>query len=327
MTVSKEHVHPVDRFSGITVLVIGDLILDRFVEGRVRRISPEAPVPVVEVDRERLALGGAANVAHNLAALGGSPLLVGILGDDREGEDFAALVRDSGLDTTGLLRMKGRRTTVKTRIVAHRQQVVRVDREVRSSLDPALEEALRKTVEKMMDGVRAVVASDYAKGLFSPGFLAWLGNTCRNRNLPYIVDPKPLNFPYPGATAATPNRAESSAMYGGPFEPEEAGKAGRAILEKTDWDAVLLTLGDDGMALVRRSGPALAIPADVREVFDVTGAGDTVAAVFSLGLAAGISMEESARLANKAAGIVVGKVGTAVCTPLELKAAMGDPSG
>ena len=309
-------------WTGRRVLVVGDLILDHFVRGSVRRISPEAPVPVVEVEDEHLALGGAANVANNIKALGGTPLLVGVVGRDRAGEDFRQLLRFAGLETSGLLEAAGRRTSLKTRVIAHHQQVVRVDREVRDPVGASTAAALRRLLAERAAACDAVVASDYAKGLFSPGLLRHLGATCADAGVPYVVDPKPVHFPYPGATVVTPNRGEAAGLYGRAFSTGEAEAVGRALLQRTDWRAVLFTLGDEGVFLCPRRGKAVRIAAQVREVFDVTGAGDTVVAALALGLAAGASLERSSRIANAAAGVVVGKVGTAVCTPRELARAL-----
>lgn len=312
-------------WSGRKVLVVGDLILDHFVRGRVSRLSPEAPVPVVEVEDEHLALGGAANVAHNIHALGGSPFLVGVVGADRAGEDFLELADFTGVDASGVVTETGRRTALKTRVIAQHQQVVRVDREGREPMGAEAAGLLKKRLSALLPRCHAVVASDYAKGLFSPALLGWLGEACRKAKKPYIVDPKPVHFPYPGATVVTPNRSETQGFYGKPFTSADAGAVGRALLRRTDWGAVLMTLGEDGMVLCQRGAKPVAIPARIREVFDVTGAGDTVVATLALGLAAGASLEAAARLANAAAGVVVGKVGTAVCSPRELLATLADP--
>jgi len=312
------------EWSGRKVLVVGDLILDHFVRGRVSRLSPEAPVPVVEVEDEHSALGGAANVAHNIHALGGAPLLVGVVGNDRAGEDFLELAEFTGVDASGVVTEAGRRTALKTRIIAHHQQVVRVDREGREPVGSTAAASLKKRLGALLPRCHAVVASDYAKGLFTPSLLAWLGEACRREHKPYIVDPKPAHFPYPGATVVTPNRAETQGFLGRPFATAEAPAVGRALLKRTDWEAILMTLGEEGMVLCERGQKPVAIPARVREVFDVTGAGDTVVATLALGLAAGRSLEESARWANAAAGVVVGKVGTAVCSPRELQSALGE---
>ena len=310
------------NWRGKKILVIGDLILDHFVRGAVRRISPEAPVPVVEVEDEHFVLGGAANVANNIKALGGTPLLVGVIGDDRSGADFIQLMEYSGLASEGVLQIRGRQTSLKTRVIAHHQQIVRVDREVKEPVSPKSASAIKAVISKRLGDCDAVVVSDYAKGLFSPSLLRFVGASSHKAAIPYIVDPKPVHFPYPGATVVTPNRGEAQGFLGREFKSEETGQVGDMLLKKTGWEAILITLGDEGMVLCQKKGHPVHIPAQVREVYDVTGAGDTVVAVMALGLAARLSMEASARAANAAAGVVVGKVGTAVCTPRELELAM-----
>ncbi len=317
-----EKVMGLPNWSGKKILVAGDLILDHFVRGVVKRISPEAPVPVVEVEDEHFVLGGAANVASNIKALGGVPFLVGAIGDDRSGVDFIQLMQYSGLTPDGVFQVHGRPTSVKTRVIANHQQVVRVDREVSERLPSNMAKTVKSAISRWIGDCGAVVVSDYAKGLFSPSLLAWIGEASREARVPYVVDPKPVHFPYPGATVVTPNRAEAQGFLGKEFRTEDAGEAGRKLVERAGWDALLITLGGEGMVLCQKRGRPVHIPAQVREVFDVTGAGDTVVAVMALGLSAGLSMETAARTANAAAGVVVGKVGTAVCTPRELEAAL-----
>lgn len=311
----------VPDWSGRRVLVVGDVVLDRFVYGNVHRISPEAPIPVVEVTREFAVPGGAANVARNILALGGEPILLGAAGDDPNEALLRQVLRDGGLDDSGITAVPGRVTTVKTRVIAHHQQVVRVDREVRLPLAEPQRTALLDRVCDELGSCSALVVSDYAKGVLDPGSLDVLGRAARDAGTPYVVDPKPAHFPYPGATVVTPNRDEAAGFFGRAFRSEELDAVAAELLGKTDWGAVLFTLGPEGMALAERGRPLDRIPSRVREVFDVTGAGDTVVAVVALGLAAGAALPSAARLANLAAGVVVGKVGTAVCTPSELEAA------
>lgn len=308
----------VPDWSRSRVLVVGDVILDRFVQGAVRRISPEAPIPVVEVTGERHVLGGAANVAHNVSALGGQVVLVGAVGQDRHGESLRKLLGDSGLGAEQLLTLEGRPSTVKTRIIAQHQQVVRVDRETREAIPPQAWEDLEAKVVALLPECAAVVVSDYAKGIFNPERLARLGKLFRAAGKPCVVDPKPVHFPYPGATIVTPNRQEAAGFYGRPFATVELVRVAADLFERTDWDAILFTLGEEGMAVAQRDGALERIPSRVREVYDVTGAGDTVVAGLSLSLSAGLSLVEAARVANAAAGVVVGKTGTAVCTAEEL---------
>jgi D-beta-D-heptose 7-phosphate kinase/D-beta-D-heptose 1-phosphate adenosyltransferase len=315
----------IPNWQGLEVLVVGDLMLDRFIHGEVRRISPEAPIPIVEVTLESSALGGAANVAHNLASLGAKPLLIGAVGDDTAGGLFMEALQERGLDLSGVMRVKGRTTTVKTRILAHHQQVVRVDREVRSPLPENAAEKISRFVLDRLPAARALVVSDYAKGVLTPELLQDLGPRSRELGIPYVVDPKPAHFPYPGATVVTPNRGEAAGFFGRRFTGAEIFTVADYLLSRTDWDAILLTLGEEGMALCERGKKIKRIQAKRREVFDVTGAGDTVVAVVALGLAAGDGLLGAATLANAAAGVVVGKMGTSVCTPEELGKAFAEP--
>ncbi len=306
------------NWRGLPVVVLGDVMLDRFVRGEVRRISPEAPIPVVEVSDETAALGGAANVAHNLKALGASPVLIGVVGEDPAGEHLLDTLVSRGIETSGIVRDASRGTTVKTRILAQGQQIVRVDRENRVPVGESTAERLMFRLMEYLHEAPALMVSDYAKGVLTSEILKYIGAACRDRGIPMVADPKPVHFPYPGATVVTPNRGETAAMAGRAFEPAEVETVARGLLERTDWDAVLVTLGEEGMALCERDGDLHRIPARVREVYDVTGAGDTVAAVLTLALAAGESLRRGAEIANAAAGLVVGKVGTAICTPEEL---------
>ena len=307
---------------GLKVLVLGDVILDRFIHGSVSRISPEAPIPVVEVTHERLLPGGAANVAHNIRVLGGKPFLLGAVGADATGAGFRDVLASCGIEDAGLVEVPGRVTTVKSRIIAHHQQVVRVDREEKAPLPDGARQTVLDCFRAELPTSRAVVVSDYAKGFFDAALLGEVGRAAREARVPLVVDPKPSHLPYPGATVVTPNRDEAAGFAGRPFDSEEVPEVAAGILSQTDWEAVLFTLGAEGMVLAPRAGECLRIPAQVREVFDVTGAGDTVVAVLSLALAAGCDLPRAARLANLAAGVVVGKVGTAVCTPEELRAAL-----
>jgi len=312
----------VPEWEDLPVVILGDVMLDRFVTGEVHRISPEAPIPVVDVQGETTALGGAANVARNIHALGGRPVLLGVVGEDTRGDVFVEELRAQGIEASDIIRDPDRVTTMKTRIIAHHQQIVRVDRESKSTLTPPVMTRLLTRLDERLPDARALVVSDYAKGILEMDLLGEIGRRCQQAGVPYVADPKPVHFPYPGATVATPNRSETARIFGRAFEYREAGEVAAAILERTDWEAVLLTLGERGMVLAERKGEPVPIPARVREVFDVTGAGDTVVAVLSLGLAAGGSFLDAAELANAAAGVVVGKVGTAACSPEELLEAL-----
>ncbi len=320
--------HLIDAFSQAHVLVLGDCIVDAFLWGKVSRISPEAPVPVVDVERETLSLGGAANVLANIVALGGRATLCGVVGDDPMAERFYAMIEELGMDTAGILRTNDRPTVVKTRVIAHSQQVVRFDRERRRPLANGTLDRVLDFLRRTLDRYDAVVVSDYAKGVVCPPVMAALRDALgRPPRRPVVVDPKPA----PGREAlfrsfsiVTPNQAEASRLSGMELDDEEGvGVAAGRLLELLDCEAVLITRGEAGMTLLERNGALATVPTQAREVFDVTGAGDTVVAVLALGLAVGMSYRQAAMLANYGAGVVVGKVGTATVSAAELKEAIG----
>ena len=317
------------RCADVRVLVIGDIIIDHFLWGTASRISPEAPVPVVDVQREDFLLGGAANVLRNIISLGGKGALCGIVGGDAMGRKVAQLVEQLGVPTEGLV-VGTRPTTVKTRVVAQGQQIVRFDREQtgipsRPSLD-----ALLHYLEHHLHTFDAVMVSDYAKGMVSEPLMVRLHQLLsevrsrEHRPLPLIVDPKPANIHrFVGATVITPNHHEAMQIAGLKIEDERSlMAAARQIRDDIGCEAVLITRGEAGMALLQGDDHLVTIPTTAKEVYDVTGAGDTVAATLALGLAVGCSMREAAVLANHAAGIVVGKSGTSCVTAKELRAAM-----
>jgi rfaE bifunctional protein kinase chain/domain len=308
-----------ERFAGRRILVLGDLMLDEFIWGRVRRISPEAPVPVVEVERQTLALGGAGNVAANLVALGARPTPFGVAGADANAERMRAAFHDLGVTGEGIVIDASRATTLKTRIIAHNQQVVRADRESRAPVATDIEAAIIAQFAGALDAADAVVVSDYNKGLLTPRLLAETLAAARRRDLPVCLDPKMRSFAgYQPVTVITPNHQEAAAAAGLAIEDEASlTEAGRRLLGAIDCRAVLITRGEEGMALFTE-GEVTRIPTVAREVYDVTGAGDTVVATLALALAAGASFAEAAILANHAAGVVVGKLGTATVTRGEL---------
>ena len=317
----------VDRFNDARILVIGDVIVDQFIWGTVSRISPEAPVPVVNVTREELLLGGSANVLRNIISLGGSCALCGIIGSDGMGEEFLALMREVGAPVTGLVR-GDRPTTLKTRVVAQGQQVVRYDREKAGIPSRQTLEGMLDYLAESLSEFDAVIVSDYSKGVVNEQLMIRLHQLLSRerkesgRPLPLIVDPKPANLHrFIGATVITPNNHEAALMSGMNITDEQSLlAAARHIKEEIDCEAVLITRGEAGMALLQGDGDLVTIPTMAKEVYDVTGAGDTVAATLALGLAAGCSMTDAAVLANHAAGIVVGKVGTASVNREELLA-------
>ena len=318
----------VRAFPDRRIVVVGDLMLDRFIWGEVRRISPEAPVPVVRVTRESVHPGGAGNVVANLASLGAKPVVVGWTGRDDAGREIARLMSGLGADASGLVSTSSVQSIQKTRIIAHSQQVVRLDRE--SSRPTArLEAKLLGVAARKIRGADAVLVSDYGKGTITPALLGLLAERRAKNGFAYLIDPKQPNFDaYRGASLVKPNEFEASSAVGYELADAKAlGRAGRALLQRWESDAVMISRGEHGMSLFRRGAPARNFPAVAREVFDVTGAGDTVMAVASLALAAGGTLEDAAYLANLAAAIVVGKVGTATLVRGELLAAIRDAKG
>lgn len=309
-----------ERAQGEPVAVIGDVMLDRFVWGRVSRISPEAPVPVVEVEREDHHLGGAANVARNLASLGAKPLLVGVVGRDEAAEQLRSALRERGLSDDALLEDPGRRTTVKTRIIASGQQVVRADWENTEDLPESVEAMALERLDSIVAASRAVVLSDYAKGALTEAIIERAIAGAKANNAPVLVDPKLRRYRlFQRVDLLTPNLSEASRVTGlAIHSEEELARAATAILEELHCNAVLITRGEQGMSLFERDREPLHIPTFAREVFDVSGAGDTVIATAGLALAVGAGLAEAAELANRAAGIVVGKLGTATVKPDEL---------
>ncbi len=317
------------KISGKRILVVGDIIVDHFVHGSVNRISPEAPVPVVNVDREEYLLGGGANVLHNIYSLGAEAVLCGIIGADPMGDRLQDLLHELGASTEGLVTGK-RPTTVKTRVLAQRQQIVRFDREQTGSPAAA-------TIQKMIDyfaenlaAFDGVIISDYYKGVIGRDLMENLMTRVKaiekqeGRMIPVVVDPKPGKPERFNATSLiTPNQLEAEKMTGMVIDSNESlKKSAEILLEKVSCQAVLITRGAQGMALLEKGRQLLTIPTTAREVFDVTGAGDTVIAALALGLAAGASYADAATLANIAAGVVVAKVGTATVTQEELLAVL-----
>jgi len=312
------------------VLVLGDVMLDEFIWGRVVRISPEAPVPVVEVTGQSFHLGGAGNVAANVRALGGGAVLVGVVGRDAAAERVSEAVRDAGV-VPQLVSDGGRPTTVKTRIVAHSQQVVRADREDAGDVTGKMEEALFEALRREMPSADALVVSDYQKGVVTASLLRRALPLARRRRVPVLVDPKLRHFRrYRRVSVVTPNQGEAEQATG--IRIHGAASllaAGRRILSLLGCQAALVTRGEHGLSLFERGRAPLHVPTAAREVFDVTGAGDSVIATMALALAAGATLAEAAVLANCAAGVVVGKVGTAQASPDEVLAAVraaGRPS-
>lgn len=316
----------VERFAGRRILVLGDLMLDRYMWGRVDRISPEAPVPVVEVERETFALGGAGNVAANLRALGAQPVLVGAVGEDEDGAHLMDTLAARGVATGGIVRDPSRPTTVKTRIVAHAQHVVRADREVRTDLDGHALKSVLDRIDAWMAGCEGMVVSDYGKGVITTLTLARGLEAARRHKLRVSVDPKESHIDaYRGVSILTPNQHEAGYVQGRRVVDDASLEAvGWGLQQRLDAEAVLVTRGPEGMSLFEKGGRYTHLPTVAREVYDVTGAGDTVVSVVAVALAAGADYPTASYLANHAAGIVIREVGTATCTPDELIASLAD---
>jgi rfaE bifunctional protein kinase chain/domain len=313
-----------NRFPGKSVLILGDVMLDEFIWGKVCRISPEAPVPVVEVTDETYSLGGSGNVAANIRALDGTPISIGLIGRDSAGDRVLNLMQQSGIGISGLIR-NDRPTTVKTRIIAHNQQVVRADRETRQPVSGVLIAELTDVFLRHLPSATAIIISDYDKGVVNHDLLAGILPEARSAGVPVFLDPKVHHTAYyRPITMITPNQREAEALTGVAIRDEQTlEQAGRSLLEQFGCEHALITRGENGMSLFNASSAFGAfrsqhLPTFAREVFDVTGAGDTVIATLALAHAAGASMEECATLANHAAGIVVGKVGTATVSRPEL---------
>jgi len=310
------------RFRDVRVLVAGDLMLDQFIWGRVERISPEAPVPVVQVTTENFRLGGSANVAHNVCALGGGAVAAGVVGSDPAGRRLIGDLRRVGADVSGVFQGRGEATTSKTRIIAHQQQVVRLDREEGIAADSRAAARARGFLLANLWRVKVVVLSDYGKGMVTPSLLAALAAVRARRRFFLVIDPKEINFPhYRSASLVTPNRAEASRAAGIDIRDEPSLiRAGEELLRRWESEAVLITRGEHGMSLFRPGIAPHHFPTAARHVYDVTGAGDTVVATCALALGAGADLEATAVLANHAAGIVVGEVGTATVSVDRLRA-------
>ncbi|MFA5145406.1 MAG: D-glycero-beta-D-manno-heptose-7-phosphate kinase [Candidatus Omnitrophota bacterium] len=330
----------INRFSKAKILVIGDVILDEYIWGNVDRISPEAPVPVVWANRRTYVPGGAANVANNIRSLGAEPYLLGVAGKDKNTGILLSELKKRKINTRGVFIEPKRHTTLKTRIIAGHQQLVRVDWEHRDPLPRGLNSSIMNFIRRNINDFDAIVIEDYGKGVINMHLLEELIHLARSRKKVITVDPKEDHFQYyRGVTAITPNRRELENAVRNLkikdtanrfkvsndrlFTDEDIDSAQRGILEYLGLGSILVTLGEHGMKLLEKSGRLTHIPTVAQEVFDVSGAGDTVIGTFTLGLSCGGSLLEAAHIANFAAGIVVGKVGTAVTTRKELLERLG----
>ena len=305
------------RFKNCRLAVLGDVMLDEFYWGQVERISPEAPVPIVQIQKETWRPGGAANVASNLVALGADVDIFGIIGDDGAGRRLTESLNECKIRTDGLIIDSGRRTSVKTRILGQNQQMIRIDREKTDAIDYERQKLIMENLLKKSDELDGIIISDYAKGVVVEDLLKEIITRCKKKNKFIAIDPKLKNFGmYKRPTIITPNVKEAESALGRVFETDEdVIKGGIDLLKLTNSDSILITRSEHGMTLFEKGKAPITIPTQAIKVFDVTGAGDTVIATFSVALAAKCSMQTAAKVANLAAGVVVGIVGTATATP------------
>ena len=319
-----------DKFPEARILVVGDIIMDEYIWGNVSRISPEAPVPVVDVQDQTKMLGGAANVLNNIISLGGRAILCGVIGNDPTGREILERLKTTGSATRGIVVEQKRPTSIKTRIIAHNQQVVRFDRESRKGIEDESRDKLLRIVEEHRGEIDAVLVADYGKGVVSEALMKSLRGLLTDMSIPLAVDPKTGNFEcYRGVDVITPNHYEAGAFSRIEIMDEDTlVRAGRQMLDELDCGTVLVTQGKDGMTLFEKNGEISHIPTVAKKVFDVTGAGDTVISTFCLGLASGMDMKSAAVISNFAAGIVVGEVGTTTVKVDELRKVVLDlPKG
>lgn len=321
----------INQLKNRKIMVIGDMVADVYLEGKISRISREAPVLILEHTAEKVVPGGAANAVHNIATLSGSVYAVGVVGEDFAGQELTQILQGKTVDTAGLIVDASRPTITKTRIMAGgqatvRQQIVRIDKENKEALDTDIKQAIENYITNHIPQMNGVVISDYGSSTITPNMIRNVITTCRNLDIPCIVDSRYNIMAYHGVTVVKQNESEAAKAVGYDIVDQETLlRAGWTILEKLDAQAVLITLGPDGMGLFEKTGKFTQIPVTNKsEVYDVTGAGDTVVATMILALAAGATYENAARLSNFAAGIVVKKPGTATTTPNELSQAIGE---
>lgn len=309
----------ITQFKDKKILVIGDIILDKYIQGSVNRISPEAPIQIVEVEHESKVLGGAANVANNICSLGGEVYVAGIVGADQAGEESCVILKNAGIHTQGVIVDVSRQTTTKVRVVAERQQIVRFDYEKTDVISGDLEQKLIEKIETIIPRVEGVILSDYAKGVISKRVVHAVVAQTKQHKIPLLLDPRPKNaHNYDlGVSIFTPNLKEAYALVGQYESVVSVAHVGKELVEKYKAD-ILITQGGEGMTLFEKDGSSYYIPAYTNEVYDIVGAGDTVAAALSLSMAAGASRKEAAEISNYAAGVVVTKMGTATVNLEEL---------
>jgi D-glycero-beta-D-manno-heptose-7-phosphate kinase len=300
-----------NKFAGKRIAVVGDLMLDRYFWGKVSRISPEAPVPVVEIEEESTRLGGAANVANNIASLGGIPIMIGVVGNDASAESLRTLVSEKGFPTDGIMTDDSRPTTIKTRVIAHNQHVVRIDRERKNDLLDEVQARIITNFQRQIKSLDGIILEDYNKGVLTKGLIASVIRLAKEHKKIITVDPKFNNFfEYQGVSVFKPNRKETEEALGRHLSLlQDVEKAAHELVSRLHAESVLLTLGERGMLLLERNGAVAHVETKARHVADVSGAGDTVIATLTMAMVTGASVGESAALANYAGGIVCGEVG------------------
>ena len=314
----------IDQFKQIRVLVIGDLMIDEYLWGSVDRISPEAPVPVVAINKENQTLGGAGNVINNLTAMGATVFAIGTAGTGKAGGMVFDKLAELGVETDGIVSEPNRPTTRKTRVIASNQQVLRIDKEIKKQITPATLEKLMAIIEKKIGDVDVIIISDYDKGLVARELVAKTVALAQIHSVLTLADPKSLNFSkYAGISVLTPNKKEAGlAVNMDILTQQDLFQAGEKIMDQAGLEKLLITCGKDGMALFEKGGLPHVIASKARQVFDVSGAGDTVISLLGLGLGTNASFHDAAMVANAAAGIVVAKVGTATASIQELRQAL-----
>jgi rfaE bifunctional protein kinase chain/domain len=326
-TIKKERFNQIfSHWGGHKILVLGDVMLDEYLWGNVSRISPEAPVPVVEILRECIKLGGAANVALNIKALGDEPILVGVIGNEKNGERMREALGAAQIPDEGIFVDEDRHTTIKTRVIAHNQQVVRADREDTQEISSELAERMIDFVRTKIGEISALIISDYGKGVITLKLLSELIDLCKKNQIFIGVDPKETHFlNYKKVSLITPNHHEAAFAYGKKVKDENIlEEVGWGLLDRLEVEAILITRGEKGMSLFERDRSLTHFPTRAKKVYDVTGAGDTVISTFSSAFAAKASYKESALISNYAAGIVVGEIGTAQVTKDQLVTELKD---
>ncbi len=320
----KRLISLLNALNGKTIAVVGDLMLDSYIWGKVNRISPEAPVPVVDVETEQVRLGGAANVAHNIKSLGGKPLLVGVVGDDSSGKKLLNIIHQNTFPADGIVVDPARPTTVKTRIIAHSQHVVRIDRESREEISTPIQNGILETLLRNSEAIDGIIIEDYNKGVVVKDLIHEIIKWANQHKKPITVDPKYNNFfEFTDVTVFKPNRKEVEEVLGLRMNDDhDVITAGKKILERLNASSVLLTRGEQGMSLFEKDGSVTHVPTKARNVADVSGAGDTVIATLTMALVGGATIREASTLANIAGGIVCGSVGIVPIDKIELRDAV-----